>query len=458
MRNTSALHLTDNRDTGSPSPALGEASPKILVGCPDARPPAYEAVAGLARENLLGKFETSFYFERSHIPTGWSVCHLPDRLRIRLSCRSHPEIPEHAAISRPVVDLFLAAENRCANSSQRRTLARWRTHYFDQCLQRTVKKLHPSGVLLFSDVGSGRTLPYCQQNGIPSIVSVVHGDPAEEMSLLEHEAIRSPEYFPIYLGDGEIDVKELTWLHERRKADRRLASLVLVPSQHIADRMVAQGVPEHKIRVIPYAADVNRFYPRELDETRAGCRFLFAGGITQRKGIGYLLAAWRMIRRSGWTLELVGALPRKLGPLAQDLDQEGVILRGRVGHGEMPALMKKSDVFVFPSLFEGSAVVTYEALAAGLPCVVTKEAGSVVRHNIEGLIVPLANTEATAKAMEELGVDQERRAAISLAARRRGLEYDWPRYRESVADAVRSVLGPCASSGSHTHLLPSAKG
>ena len=88
----------------------------------------------------------------------------------------------------------------------------------------------------------------------------------------------------------------------------------------------------------------------------------------------------------------------------------------------------------------------------------TKEAGSVVRHNIEGLIVPLANTEATAKAMEELGVDQERRAAISLAARRRGLEFDWPRYRESVADAVRSVLGPCASSGSHTHLLPSAKG
>ena len=50
--------------------------------------------------------------------------------------------------------------------------------------------------------------------------------------------------------------------------------------------------------------------------------------------------------------------------------------------------MASADVFVFPSLFEGSAVVTYEALAAGLPSVVTPSAGSVVRDGVEGFIVP----------------------------------------------------------------------
>ena len=56
--------------------------------------------------------------------------------------------------------------------------------------------------------------------------------------------------------------------------------------------------------------------------------------------------------------------------------------------------MAAADVFVFPSLFEGSAVVTYEALACGLPCVVTPEAGSVVRDGVEGLVVPSADVEA----------------------------------------------------------------
>ena len=50
--------------------------------------------------------------------------------------------------------------------------------------------------------------------------------------------------------------------------------------------------------------------------------------------------------------------------------------------------MAAADVFVFPSLFEGSAVVTYEALACGLPSVVTPSAGSVVRDGAEGFLVP----------------------------------------------------------------------
>ena len=79
--------------------------------------------------------------------------------------------------------------------------------------------------------------------------------------------------------------------------------------------------------------------------------------------------------------------------------------------------MAAADVFVFPSLFEGSAVVTYEALACGLPSVVTPDAGSVVRDGIEGFVVPPRDVDDLAAAMEQLGNDPELRARMAAAAR-----------------------------------------
>jgi glycosyltransferase involved in cell wall biosynthesis len=103
-------------------------------------------------------------------------------------------------------------------------------------------------------------------------------------------------------------------------------------------------------------------------------------------------------------------------------------------------------VFVFPSLFEGSAVVTYEAMACGLPCIVTAEAGSVVRHESDGLIVPARDVEALAGAMERLGTDAAFRAACAGSARAQAEAHDWPRYHNAVLGAVQSATGQLRSS------------
>ncbi len=73
--------------------------------------------------------------------------------------------------------------------------------------------------------------------------------------------------------------------------------------------------------------------------------------------------------------------------------------------------MAAADVFVFPSLFEGSAVVTYEALACGLPSVVTSAAGSVVRDRVEGFVVPPRDVRMLAEKMEQLGCNPALRGA-----------------------------------------------
>ena len=221
----------------------------------------------------------------------------------------------------------------------------------------------------------------------------------------------------IYLGDGRLDLDELDWLHQRRLRDIALADRILVPSDHIAGELARHGTPSAKISVIPYAADSERFRPDPTKPFGENCTFLFAGGITQRKGIKYLLEAWRKVRRPGWTLQLLGALPSDPGPLRPYLTEVDHL--GRVGHSAMPARMAAADVFVFPSLFEGSAVVTYEALACGLPSIVTPNAGSVVRDEVDGLIVPARDVDALGAAMVRLGSSPELRAQMAVSARTR---------------------------------------
>jgi glycosyltransferase involved in cell wall biosynthesis len=267
---------------------------------------------------------------------------------------------------------------------------------------------------------------------------MVHGDMSQEIQVLEQEVAVAPEFLSLYLGDGPLNLTELGWLHERRLRDIQLADRVIVPSDYIARVLVARGIASHKIAVIPYAADCQRFQPLAGKGHNPGCTFIFAGGITQRKGIKYLLNAWDRIRQPGWKLQLLGALPQNLGPLVRMLDHVEVL--GKVPHSQVPNYMAAADVFVFPSLFEGSAVVTYEALACGLPCIVSSEAGSVVRDGVEGFIIKARDVNDLAKRMDKLGRAPQLRARMSSAARLRALEFDWCRYHKAVVNELRSLI------------------
>jgi starch synthase len=419
----------------------------VLVACPDARPPAYQAVTGLHRAAKLHGFVTASYYD----PTG-RLALISRRLaparfaRLeRVLLRRHdPEIPPALVQTVPSFDVLLRLEARLGERLPRlgRVMAQYRTKRFDAQLARAITHNRPELLLTFSDVGSMAALPLCRRLGIKTIVSMVHGDVREEREVLEREDATSPEFMPIYLGSSDLDRVLLAWLHDRRLCDLALADRVLVPSIHIAQTLVRFGTPAAKLRVIPYAADCRRFHPPAQKHHGPDCTFLFAGGISHRKGIKYLLEAWRRIRRPGWRLQLLGPMPANLGPLKPYLHLVEPL--GRVSPSEMPARMASADVFVFPSLFEGSAVVTYEALASGLPSVVTPSAGSVVRDGVEGFIVPSSEVDGLASRMEQLGNDPDLRASMAGAARARALSFDWPRYHERLITAVDDLL--CAES------------
>ena len=316
-----------------------EAIHSILIACPDARSPAYEAVVGLSESGDLDRFVTGFYYQGhgtvSELARRYAPCQFR-RVRRHLLRRHHRRIPGERVTSIPSYDVALALENRLGGHPlAHAAVARWRTRHFDRCAARSIEQARPDAVLLFSDVGSEFALPSCRSRGIPSILSMVHGDVREEVEVLAREEAESSDYFPLYLGEGRLDRAALDWLHARRLRDIALADRILVPSDHIAQRLAEHGTPRERVGVVPYAADTRRFRPQANESPGPGCTFLFAGGITQRKGIKYLLRAWARIRRPDWTLQLLGALPLRLGPLADDLRIEGIEYVGRVGHAEI---------------------------------------------------------------------------------------------------------------------------
>jgi glycosyltransferase involved in cell wall biosynthesis len=151
------------------------------------------------------------------------------------------------------------------------------------------------------------------------------------------------------------------------------------------------------------------------------CKLLLCcASVIQRKGIAELLEAWRDFsqRRRNWRLVLVGRLVRRdLVQRLQSVAPTPIIIVGRVSEDRVADYMRAADAYIQPSLLEGLANATMEAMATGLPVIATDTGGQreVVRAAHNGWLVPPGDSAALATAMESMAGDTDE-------ARRRGVE------------------------------------
>ena len=114
-------------------------------------------------------------------------------------------------------------------------------------------------------------------------------------------------------------------------------------------------------------------------------------------------------------------------------------LTGPVPRSEVLAQYAWADVFFLPSLCEGSATVTYEALACGLPVVCTPNTGSVVRDGIDGFVVPMRDAAAMADRLLQFHQDRDLLESASEQARQRASEFTLEAYRTRLKQALHSA-------------------
>jgi glycosyltransferase involved in cell wall biosynthesis len=220
------------------------------------------------------------------------------------------------------------------------------------------------------------------------------------------------------------------------------ADYVLIPSDFVRQSFLKHGVSEKKLIQIPFGVDVHHFRPADNARKKKAFRVLFVGQVSLQKGVAYLLEAWRTLRWQDVELWLVGRASPQMRSLLQRYKLDTIRQLGYVS--DPAAIYQQADVFAFPSLQEGSALVTYEALATGLPVITTPNAGSVVRDGVEGFIIPIQDAEALVAALERLRTDERLRAQMGRAARSRARAFTWEHYGDAVAEAYReraTILG-----------------
>lgn len=225
--------------------------------------------------------------------------------------------------------------------------------------------------------------------------------------------------------------EDLLLQRDRFVEEYDLADLILVLSEKAAETFRVQGFPEEKLFYLPRGVDIERFTPGVRPPH---FRAIFSGALIERKGVHHLLEAWHRLQLKDAELWLVGSVHAEIRPYLEKYAHESIKV---IGFAQEPEkYLRQSTVHVFPSQCEGSAKVTYEAAACGLPQITTREAGDVVEDGVQGILVPPADVDTLAAAIQELYDHPEMVEQMSLAARERVVEnFTWDHFRARLLDA-----------------------
>lgn len=215
-----------------------------------------------------------------------------------------------------------------------------------------------------------------------------------------------------------------------------LADLIVVLSEKAAASFRAAGFPEQKLFYLPRGVDVDRFRPGVRPPI---FRAIFSGALIERKGVHVLLEAWHRLNLPNAELWLIGSIHEEAKPYLQRFWRPNIKTTGFVRDPEN--YLNEGTIYVFPSRLEGSAKTVYEAAACGLPIITTREAGDVVRNDIEGIIVRPGDVDGIAAAIEHFYRHPELVERMGAAARRRVVEnFTWDHYRERLLAAYATAI------------------
>lgn len=207
---------------------------------------------------------------------------------------------------------------------------------------------------------------------------------------------------------------------ERIRHEWEEAGKVIVHSEHSRAALVAQGVPVSRCVVIPPAfSSTSMPAPRRLDLSRP-LRVLFVGNHCLAKGYHVFVEAARL---TGADFEFISVGGHSMSSSYLAAASEFISILGPMSQAGVRNQMERADLLVFPTLSDGFGLVQLEAMAAGLPVFATPCCGEVVRHGINGVIIPPRNASAIVTALEELRGNPDKYELLAAAAAQRPLDY-----------------------------------
>jgi len=225
-------------------------------------------------------------------------------------------------------------------------------------------------------------------------------------------------------------------------AQLELVDYIFSPSIEVTKSLIRSNVSSKKIIQTSYGLTSNDILTKQDVASRSRRKELtaiFVGRIGIRKGVHLLLEYWTKAGVKG-KLKLVG----RIEPSAKHLI-EPYLSRHDIEHvpfsDDLKSIYSDADIFIFPSLEEGSPLVTYLALGAGLVSIVSPMGGGgVINHGNEGLVVDAHNADEWIDSIRKAFSDTESRSRMSNNAYNKAGEYLWSNVGRRRVESLRTTL------------------
>lgn len=277
------------------------------------------------------------------------------------------------------------------------------------------------------------TIREAHRQGIPAIIDIPtwHRDKFKKLkAVTDKERRLAAQPWPRRVMDS-LYISRARMLAEYAEAD-----LLITQSRMAAETFLFQGVDPAKLVVLGRAVDASRFKVGTPPEI---FRVLFAGALVKRKGIHTLLEAWAKLNLKDAELWLAGTVHDEAKPFLERFARDNVKVLGFTPKVE--ELFAQSSLFVLPSELEGSAKVSYEAGAVGLPQITTAAAGDFVVDGYNGRLIEPNDVGQLAEALQQLHADPDLRARMGQASRQRVLEhFTWEHFRKRLLQVYARAM------------------
>jgi len=230
------------------------------------------------------------------------------------------------------------------------------------------------------------------------------------------------------------------------------ASFLCAISKYSCSQLMSLSEPQHwdKLEVVRLGINPDVFRPRPHRDHPDCFEILTVGSLVAPKGYPILIAAFGQLVRQGRRsirLRIVGDGPYR-SSLEREIAEQGlgehVRLEGACGQDSVLPFYRQADVFVMSSFAEGIPVALMEAMAMEIPCIATWITGipELIRHGVDGWLVPPSDAASLAAAIREFVDDSELRRRLGKSARARVVEeFNLGRNVACLAEVFRRRLG-----------------
>lgn len=404
---------------------------KVLLSHPTGNTFSRAATEALHSLDIIDRFHTC-------VAVG-NNCRNP--LKRRLYRQRYCAIPDHLIETHPVRELLrlLTHKKGWLDSLRRHETGLLSVdkvyHGLDHNVASTLLRSRalPAAVYAYED-GALESFEAAKRLGLHSIYDLPIGYWRAARIIQAEEAELLPEW-----ADTMPALRDSQEKLDRKDEELSLADDIIVASQFTAKTLEEVPFPLPKPIIVPYgcppaADDISSSEPDE-----SPLRVLYVGGLTQRKGISYLLEA---VEQVGAEVELtiVGRRVAECKPLDAALNKHKWI--ESLPHAGILDIMRRNDVLVFPSLFEGFGLVLTEALSQGLPIIASHNtcAPDIIEDGKEGFIIPIRSADAIAANLSRLYHDRELLRSMKESALKRAKEIGWDKYKSGIASVVGNIL------------------